>query len=140
MHKPQPWHGVLQGLATPQPQHHAYLPSTPTQPPNPSIKWPPQASDALSPAHRSGDVWHGLVKKLPRKGILYAYKVEGEGGWEQGHRWDPTKLCIDPYAPLIEGRRRFGQRDEVEQFRTKVRVRHGSGASSEHLNLFILVV
>ena len=50
-------------------------------------------------------------------GIL---QVDGEGGWEQGHRWDASKLCIDPYAPLIEGRRRFGVRDEVEQFRTKV--------------------
>ena len=65
-------------------------------------------------------MWHGLVKGLPKKGILYAYKVEGEGGWEQGHRWDATKLCLDPYAPLIEGRRRFGQRDEVEQYRPKV--------------------
>ena len=77
-------------------------------------------------------MWHGLVQKLPKKGILYAYKVEGEGGWEQGHRWDPTKLCIDPYAPLIEGRRRFGLRDEVEQFRNKVRPRHRFGASMEH--------
>lgn len=49
-----------------------------------------------------------------------APQVDGEGGWEQGHRWDASKLCIDPYAPLIEGRRQFGVRDEVEQFRTKV--------------------
>ena len=79
------------------------------------------ASSNHLPLPRSGDVWHGLVKGLPKKGILYAYKVEGEGGWEQGHRWDASKLCLDPYAPLIEGRRRFGKRDEVEQYRPKVR-------------------
>ena len=49
-------------------------------------------------------------------------QVEGEGGWEQGHRWDASKLCIDPYAPLIEGRKRFAVRDDTEQFRLKASV------------------
>ena len=35
-------------------------------------------------------------------------------------RWYPEKVLLDPYAPLIAGRQRFAQRDEVEQFQEKV--------------------
>ena len=36
-------------------------------------------------------------------------------------RWCPDDLLLDPYAPLISGRRKFGVRDEIEQFEQKVR-------------------
>ena len=49
-------------------------------------------------------------------GVLYGYKVAGEGGWDTGHRWDPEKVLADPYAPLLKGRARWGQRDEFEGF------------------------
>lgn len=80
-------------------------------------------SIALDPTeHRSGDVWHIAVEGLPRSGILYGYRVSGEGGWETGHRWDPTRVMLDPYAPLVAGRRRFAVRDEIEQFKQKVSI------------------
>ncbi len=36
--------------------------------------------------HKSGHVWHVLVDTLPPTGVLYAYKVQGQGGWETGGR------------------------------------------------------
>jgi len=48
--------------------------------------------------------------------LLYGVRVSGEGGWETLHRWDEGKIMMDPYAPLVHGRRVFGQRDEAERF------------------------
>lgn len=36
--------------------------------------------------YKTGHVWHVLVEGLPLSGVLYAYKVQGEGGWETGGR------------------------------------------------------
>jgi len=71
------------------------------------------------PMHRTGDVWHCALVGLPRSGVLYTLKAAGDGGWETGHRWDANKELLDPYAPLISGRRVFGVRDSIEQFRTR---------------------
>ena len=71
-------------------------------------------------SNRTGDVWHIAIEGLPKSGILYGYRVDGEGGWETGHRWDPSKVMLDPYAPLIAGRLQFAVRDEAEQFKPKV--------------------
>ena len=68
----------------------------------------------------TGDVWHIAVEGLPKAGVLYGFRVDGQGGWETGHRWDPSKVMLDPYAPLIAGRRQFAVRDEAEQFKLKV--------------------
>lgn len=40
--------------------------------------------DATS--HKTGHVWHVLVEGLPMSGVLYAYRVQGQGGWETGGR------------------------------------------------------
>lgn len=53
---------------------------------------------------------------IMQAGVLYGYKVAGEGGWESGHRWDPEKVLVDPYAPLLKGRACWGQRDAFESF------------------------
>jgi glycogen operon protein len=60
------------------------------------------------PAHelrlraRSGFVWHGLVEGL-RPGQLYAYRVEGPYQPAIGHRFNPYKVLIDPYAKALHG-------------------------------------
>lgn len=36
--------------------------------------------------YKTGHVWHVLVEGLPLSGVLYGYKVQGEGGWETGGR------------------------------------------------------
>lgn len=38
------------------------------------------------PMHKQEGVWTALVKDLPKKGVLYAYRVDGPGGWETGYR------------------------------------------------------
>lgn len=70
-------------------------------------------------SNRAGNIWHIAIEGLPKQGVLYGYRVDGEGGWETGHRWDPSKVMLDPYAPLVAGRRKFAIRDEEEQFKTK---------------------
>lgn len=74
---------------------------------------PPSHEFPLSAnAHRSDDIWHAVVEGLPMSGVLYSYKVDGPKGWENGHRFDPNAYLLDPYAPLVEGRRFFADREE----------------------------
>jgi isoamylase len=51
---------------------------------------------------RTRHVWHGLVAGLG-PGQLYGYRVEGPYQPEQGHRFNPHKLLLDPYARAISG-------------------------------------
>ena len=47
-------------------------------------------------------VWHGyLPEVLP--GQRYGYRVHGPFAPEHGHRCDPSKLLLDPYAKAIDG-------------------------------------
>ena len=55
----------------------------------------------LEPAeHRSGDVWHVWVQGV-RPGQLYAYRAEGPYRPREGHRFNPHRLLLDPYATSI---------------------------------------
>lgn len=51
----------------------------------------------------SGYIWHGYVPELG-PGTLYGLRVHGPYEPEQGHRCNPSKLLVDPYAKAIEGR------------------------------------
>jgi glycogen operon protein len=53
------------------------------------------------PGH-SGDVWHGRLPAL-RPGALYGYRVHGPWAPEAGHRFNPRKLLVDPYARALCG-------------------------------------
>jgi isoamylase len=49
------------------------------------------------------DIWHGyLPDVLP--GQLYGYRVHGPYEPDHGHRFNPNKLLIDPYAKRLAGR------------------------------------
>jgi isoamylase len=50
--------------------------------------------------HRTGDIWHVWVRGIPA-GQLYGYRVQGPYLPEQGHRFNPHKLLLDPYARAI---------------------------------------
>jgi isoamylase len=52
--------------------------------------------------HRTGDVWHVWVRGIP-PGQLYGYRVDGPYLPEEGHRFNPQKLLLDPYARAIAG-------------------------------------
>jgi glycogen operon protein len=60
--------------------------------------------------------WHGYLPDV-RPGQRYGYRVHGPWAPDQGHRCDPSKLLIDPYARAIAGGVEwndavFSQRDE----------------------------
>jgi glycogen operon protein len=48
-------------------------------------------------------VWHCYLPEA-RPGQLYGYRVYGPYAPEQGHRFNPKKLLLDPYAKAIHGR------------------------------------
>ncbi len=43
------------------------------------------------------EIWHGYVRGL-RPGAVYGFRVYGPYVPEQGHRFNPNKLLLDPYA------------------------------------------
>ena len=43
------------------------------------------------------EVWHGYLRDL-RPNAVYAYRVHGPYEPEAGHRFNPNKLVLDPYA------------------------------------------
>jgi isoamylase len=51
----------------------------------------------------TNEVWHGYVPGL-RPGQLYGYRVHGPYAPLEGHRFNPNKLLLDPYAKSIQGR------------------------------------
>jgi isoamylase len=52
---------------------------------------------------RTDFVWHGYLPHV-RPGQLYGYRVYGPQEAERGHRFDPSKVLLDPYAKLIKGK------------------------------------
>jgi glycogen operon protein len=54
------------------------------------------------------EIWHGYIPGLA-PGQLYGYRVHGPYEPEAGHRFNPNKLLIDPYAKLIVGEIQWGQ-------------------------------
>jgi isoamylase len=54
-------------------------------------------------AHRSGPIWHGYLAGV-RPGQRYGYRVYGPWNPQQGLRFNPSKLLIDPYAHQLDGK------------------------------------
>ena len=53
-------------------------------------------------SHRTGDIWHIWVRGITA-GQLYGYRIDGPYQPERGHRFNPHKLLLDPYARAIAG-------------------------------------
>ncbi|MDE3128212.1 MAG: glycogen debranching enzyme GlgX, partial [Gemmatimonadota bacterium] len=51
---------------------------------------------------RTNNIWHGYFPDL-RPGQLYGFRVHGPYEPERGHRCNPAKLLLDPYARAITG-------------------------------------
>jgi glycogen operon protein len=49
------------------------------------------------------EVWHGYLPDA-RPGTVYAYRVHGPYAPGEGHRFNPHKLVLDPYAKGLVGR------------------------------------
>jgi isoamylase len=56
----------------------------------------------------TGFVWHGYVPGIG-PGQRYGYRVDGPYAPQAGHRFNPTKLLIDPYARAIDGEIEWGK-------------------------------
>jgi glycogen operon protein len=52
-------------------------------------------------------VWHGYLPDA-RPNLLYGYRVHGPYRPQDGHRFNPNKLLLDPYAKAIHGTVRWG--------------------------------
>jgi isoamylase len=51
---------------------------------------------------RTDDMWHAYLPEA-RPGLLYGYRVHGPYDPARGHRFNPHKLLIEPYAKHIQG-------------------------------------
>jgi glycogen operon protein len=52
------------------------------------------------------EVWHGFLPDA-QPGLLYGYRVHGPYDPQHGHRFNPHKLLIDPYAKALHGQIRW---------------------------------
>ncbi len=57
---------------------------------------------------QTGDVWHGYLPEAA-PGLIYGLRAHGPWRPERGHRFNPHKLLLDPWAREIVGR--FDWRD-----------------------------
>ncbi|MFG6191173.1 glycogen debranching protein GlgX [Nonomuraea sp. JJY05] len=55
-----------------------------------------------------GFVWHGYLPGI-QPGQRYGYRVHGPHDPSQGHRSNPAKLLLDPYAKAIDGELTWNQ-------------------------------
>jgi isoamylase len=51
---------------------------------------------------RTGDIWHVHLADV-KPGQLYGYRVHGPYQPDEGHRFNPNKLLLDPYAKELAG-------------------------------------
>jgi len=60
-------------------------------------------TDCINLRERTAFVWHGFLRGITA-GQRYGYRVEGPWQPELGHRFNPAKLLVDPYAEAISGK------------------------------------
>jgi glycogen operon protein len=54
------------------------------------------------PQHKTWNIWHCKIPVSALNGAtLYAYKIDGPRDVKLGHRFDPEKILLDPYAPDV---------------------------------------
>jgi isoamylase len=63
---------------------------------------PARVVDLDSARNRTGDVWHVWVNGVG-SGQFYGYRVDGPYAPGEGHRFNFSKLLLDPFATAISG-------------------------------------
>jgi len=58
---------------------------------------------------RIGNVYCMVVFDLDCENIEYGYRMDGPHDPAHGHRFDPSRILLDPYAKAIGGRDEWGQ-------------------------------
>jgi glycogen operon protein len=61
----------------------------------------------ISIEERTDQVWHAYLPEA-RPGLLYGYRVHGPYEPAAGHRFNPAKVLLDPYAKAISGTVQWG--------------------------------
>jgi isoamylase len=69
----------------------------------------PMAEIPFPEAFRLGHVWSMIVFDLDAENIEYGYRMDGPFDPARGHRFDRSKVLLDPYAKAISGRDVWGQ-------------------------------
>ncbi|MFL5516243.1 MAG: glycogen debranching protein GlgX [Gemmatimonadales bacterium] len=59
-------------------------------------------TERIALLERTDQIWHAYLPDV-RPGQLYGYRVHGPWAPEEGHRCNPAKLLLDPYARAISG-------------------------------------
>jgi isoamylase len=59
-------------------------------------------TERIALRERTDQIWHAYLPDV-RPGQLYGYRVHGPWAPEEGHRCNPAKLLLDPYARAISG-------------------------------------
>jgi isoamylase len=55
---------------------------------------------------RTDEIWHGYLPNA-RPGMVYGFRASGPYEPENGHRFNPHKLLLDPYARRVAGNLRW---------------------------------
>jgi isoamylase len=63
--------------------------------------------DRIEVPEYTDEVWHGYLPSA-KPGTVYGYRVHGPYEPDGGHRFNPNKLLIDPYARQLVGEMRWG--------------------------------
>ena len=58
---------------------------------------------------RLGNVFSMIIFDLDYENIEYGFRMDGPFLPEEGHRFDKSRILLDPYAKLIVGRDVWGQ-------------------------------
>jgi glycogen operon protein len=64
--------------------------------------------ERVSFTERTDGVWHAYLPDV-RPGQCYGYRVFGRYAPHEGHRFNPAKLLLDPYAKAVSGRVQWGE-------------------------------
>ena len=67
----------------------------------------PQETLRIRLNEHTDQIWHTFIPGL-RPGQIYGYRVYGPYAPERGHRFNASKLLVDPYAKAITGEVRWG--------------------------------
>ena len=67
----------------------------------------PQETLRVRLTEHTDQIWHSFIPGL-RPGQIYGYRVYGPYAPERGHRFNASKLLIDPYTKAITGDVRWG--------------------------------
>lgn len=84
----------------------------------------PMAEILIPKEFRLGNVASVMVMGLDYEDIEYGYRVDGPYNPKQGHRFDPSKILLDPYARNISGRDVWGaeplRENDIYPYRARV--------------------